>query len=280
MKLPKANIFTLLVSLAALMGGAGWAWHESQKICCAFPDEPGPDQQEAIPFERPTLGLMTSLPLYWPLGADIADLVGGGEVPWQRSALARSHELVLLDTLSPIAGLTPDTAETDPLAEIEYLAIIQPRGLSPSDNVALDAWVRAGGRLLLVLDPQLTGEYELPLGDPRRPNDIALNYPVLARWGLRGDFSGEQTEIRYAELPSTAIPVLMAQEIEIDEASRSGQNCSTDPTRLIAQCLAIGEGAVTLLGDAAIFEHPEFAGPNGEAVTALIDFAFAQQGAG
>lgn len=89
---------------------------------------------------------MTSLPLYWRLGADVADIASGNAlVPWQRQAMERRFDLVPLDTLSPIPALTPDEPETDPLAELDYLAIIQPRGLSPADNVALDEWVRAGG---------------------------------------------------------------------------------------------------------------------------------------
>ena len=97
--------------------------------------------------------------------------------------MARSYALEPLDTLSPIPALAADQPDLDPLAGLRRIAIIQPRGLSASDNVAVDGWVRAGGRLLLVLDPALTGEYDLPLGDPRRPVDTALIPPVANAWG-------------------------------------------------------------------------------------------------
>ena len=58
------------------------------------------------------------------------------------------YTLQPLDTLSPVPALSPDAPDTDPLAGLERLAVIQPRGLSPADNVALDQWVRGGGRLL------------------------------------------------------------------------------------------------------------------------------------
>ena len=113
---------------------------------------------------------MTSLPLYWPADAALADIAAGtAPPPWQRRAIEADYRLVPLDTLSPIPALSPDAPDTDPLAGLGLLAVIQPRGLSPADNVALDDWVRRGGRLLMALDPALTGDYEAPLGDPRRP---------------------------------------------------------------------------------------------------------------
>ena len=63
------------------------------------------------------LGLVSSLPLYWPLGADLAAIAQGqGQVPWQRAALARSYVLEPLDTLSPIPALGADQPDLDPLA--------------------------------------------------------------------------------------------------------------------------------------------------------------------
>ncbi len=137
------------------------------------PVAPGSEAPTAppVPDERPRLGLHTGLPLYRPLGLGVEAMVrGNGDVPWQRRAFERSNTLVPLDTLAPAPGLLPEDPPVDPLAGLERLAVIQPRALSPADNVALDDWVKAGGRLLLVLDPMLTGDYDLPIGDPRHPN--------------------------------------------------------------------------------------------------------------
>ena len=219
---------------------------------------------------------MTSLPLYWPLGADMAAIASGtAETPWQREVLERGFQLVPLDTLSPIAGLMESEAETDPLAGLERLAVIQPRGLSPADNVALDEWVRAGGHLLLALDPQLTGEYEFALGDPRRPTDMALVPPVLARWGLAGSFDPAQNrEIGFVELPVGRVPVLVSGEASVEGDAGARNGCVANSSPVLARCDAVGLGTVTYFEDAAVFEHRELAGENGVAIRALLDHAF------
>jgi hypothetical protein len=225
--------------------------------------------------ERPPLGLMTSLPLYWPEGTDLATLASGAApIPWQRRAMETRFELVPLDTLAPIAALSPEEPELDPLAGLQRLAAIQPRGLSPADNVALDNWVRGGGKLLLVLDPVLTGEYQAALGDPRRPVDTALILPVVKRWGLDIGFAIHETEDGYnrtIRLPGGAeLPLADYGMIEIgdDVAARC---TSSDPAFVTCR---VGKGQVALIADAALFEHPEFAGEGGERLLALLAFVF------
>ncbi|MEL7445114.1 MAG: hypothetical protein AAGK02_04790 [Pseudomonadota bacterium] len=226
--------------------------------------------------ERPKLGLMTSLPLYWPLGAGVSDIAGGElEKPWQRRALEERYQLVPLDTLTPIPALSPDDPETDPLAGLDRVAIIQPRGLSPADNVALDNWVRAGGQLLIALDPMLTGEYELPIGDPRRPIDTALIPPVVERWGLAVSYNPEQgSEVTYAELPGGPLPLVQAGEGKVVAVVGEENSCITHESKSLARCDAIGEGTVTAVYDAAAFEHVGPVGEDHSAINALLDYAF------
>lgn len=237
--------------------------------CDRAPAAPAP-QESAVPREK--LGLMTSLPIYWPLGAGVADIAAGrAPVPWQRAALEQAFVLEPLDTLSPIPGLTPDAPETDPLAGLDRLAVIQPRGLSPADNVALDDWVRGGGRLLLVLDPLLTGEYDLPLGDPRRPADTALIPPVVARWGLKVSVpSADTPESDYGtrDLPG-GIALPFAQPGQIEILPDGARTCALANGQSIMATCRIGKGRVTLLADAALFEHPEAAGEGGATLRAL-----------
>ena len=215
------------------------------------------------------LGLLSSLPLYWPLGADLATIAQGqGELPWQRTALARSYALEPLDTLSPIPALAADQPDLDPLAGLRRIAIIQPRGLSASDNVALDGWVRAGGRLLLVLDPALTGEYDLPLGDPRRPVDTALIPPVVARWGLAVSFDEDQAvAVTTARLGETALPLALSGAVTITDPKAA--DCTLLADGAAARC-RVGKGEVTLIADAALFEHEELAGEGGATMRAVI----------
>lgn len=233
---------------------------------------PGGPSPADLP-ERPRLGLMSSLPLLYPLGADIAAIASGSAgVPWQRAALERAYTLEPLDTLSPIPGLGPDAPETDPLAGLTRIAIIQPRGLSPADNVALDSWVRRGGRLLLVLDPALTGEYDLPLGDPRRPVDSALIPPVVARWGLAVGFD-EAQEAAVAEraLAKAVLPLALAGEVTITDPAAAA--CTLLAGGAAARC-RVGEGTVTLVADAALFEHPELGGEGAARLIAVLAEAF------
>lgn len=214
-------------------------------------------QPSAPPTEK--LGLMTSLPLYWPLEAGVEDIAAGrAPLPWQRAALEQAYVIEPLDSLTPIPGLTADAPATDPLAGLTRLAVIQPRGLSPADNVALDAWVRGGGRLLLALDPALTGEYELPLGDPRRPADSALIPPVVARWGLAVRFDETQADtVTEQALGEATLPLVLAGEVTITDPSAAA--CTLLADGAAARC-SVGKGEVTLIADAALFEHRELAG--------------------
>ncbi|WP_285711775.1 DUF4350 domain-containing protein [Erythrobacter oryzae] len=208
---------------------------------------------------REKLGLMTSLPLYWPLGAGVEEIAAGrAPPPWQRVALEAAYAIEPLDSLAPIPGLTPDAPATDPLAGLTRLAVIQPRGLSPADNVALDAWVRGGGRLLLVLDPALTGEYDLALGDPRRPAESALIPPVVARWGLAVRFDEAQdSKIVDTAFGDTYLPLVLAGEVAVTDPSAAA--CTLAAGGAAARC-TVGKGEVTLIADAALFEHHNLAG--------------------
>jgi hypothetical protein len=234
--------------------------------CDAAPGAPAPQQSAAF---REKLGLMTSLPIYWPLGAAMEDIAGGtAAMPWQRTALEAAYAIEPLDTLASVPGISPDAPETDPLAGLGLLAVIQPRGLSPADNVALDQWVRAGGHLLMVLDPALTGDYDLPLGDPRRPVDSALIPPVVARWGLAVRFDEAQPDgVSQQSLAGSALPLVLAGQVII--ADPAAALCTLEAAGAAARC-RVGEGQVTLIADAALFEHPELADEGGAALRGLL----------
>nr|WP_255547999.1 GldG family protein [Erythrobacter ani] len=227
--------------------------------------------------EKPRLGLMTSLPLYWPLGAQFGELLSSdAPISDQRQALEARFELLPLDTLSPIAGLSAGEPDLDPLEGLERLAVIQPRGLSPADNVALDAWVRGGGRLLLVLDPMLTADHHLPLGDPRRPVDIALIPPVVGRWGLEIDFDEDQPVPRKVALGDMQLSVALAGGIRVRDSG--ADDCDIMGDAVVARC-RIGEGEVTLIADAHAFEgnaehDHDHALDQPNQLSEVIDFAF------
>jgi hypothetical protein len=119
---------------------------------------------------KPQVLLMTALPLVWG--------EGGAFDPNSRPAglyTALQEEF----TLRPI-----DALDAENLAGAPLLLLIQPRWLAPAELVALDGWVRRGGRALILTDPRLNWHSELPLGDIRRPPPVGLLGPVLGHWGL------------------------------------------------------------------------------------------------
>ena len=249
------NSFFLALTVGAALGACG--------------EQPtdGPTDRPAKQAGEPRhkLGLMTSLPIYWPLGTELSDFASGNAaVPWQREALEEQFELVPLDTLSPIADLAPDAPRIDPLEGLDRLAIVQPRILSPSDNFALDQWVREGGQLLLVLDPALAGHFNLPLGDPRSPVETALIPPVLARWGLDIVFDEAQEPVRQIAIGQTPVPVALAGTIRASRVQENGVreiagrtgDCDFWGEGVMVRC-ALGAGQVTLIADAEAFlgEH-------------------------
>ena len=58
-----------------------------------------------------------------------------------------------------------------------------PLAQTAENLVALDQWVRGGGRVLLLADPMLEWPSERPLGDPLRPPPMFMDTGLLAPLG-------------------------------------------------------------------------------------------------
>lgn len=192
------------------------------------------------------MGVMGTIPLYWGEAEEMGDLLSGAEPHWARAVIERDHELRPLDTLA---------AET--LAGLDLLLLAQPRALAAAENVALDRWVRDGGRLLLFADPMLTGESHFPLGDRRRPQEVILLSPILTHWGLRLQFMEDQPAApRMVAADGVELPVRLAGSFVREDA---GTGCALDAEAVLARC-AIGAGRAVILADAALLDlhdpHP------------------------
>ena len=211
------------------------------------------------------IGLFTSLAI---LGSDSPDLgadLRGDQAPhWARGVLAQRGPLVPLDSLTGPPG-------HGPLDGLTRLVIAQPRPLSPAENVALDNWVRGGGNLLLLADPALTEDSAFAIGDPRRPQAVALLSPILGRWGLdllfddAQELGDVQREVLGAELPVNLTGHF---------ATRGQANCRLWAGGLAVTC-KIGQGRVVAVADAAVLERDDAAGTRPGALNALLDSAFA-----
>lgn len=251
MIVPRNKRILILAALGLLVGVVFWIWTSSNNRS---------DLSEAGP--KPGLGLMTTLPIYWSEAESIDEMLqGGDEKHWARTALEQDYRLLPLDTLAEGGGLE----------ELDYLLLAQPRALSPQENVALDEWVRGGGKLLLFADPLLTGESRFHLGDRRRPLDIALLSPILKRWGLVLELDEAQDGAeRIIQAESFSIPVQLAGRWSV---SPEDQDCELAAKALVASC-TVGDGQVLAVADAAMLELGHHASEHSDSLRDLTHLAF------
>lgn len=192
-----------------------------------------------------TIGLFTSLPIQWREADSIREHLSASPAHWAMAVL-QSHGPVR--PIDSFMGGSKGAA----LKDLRLLVMAQPRPLAPQENVALDAWVRKGGRLLLFADPILTGDSRFSPGDPRRPQDIAMLSPILAHWGLRMAFDEEQAPgERRVPLEGGEVPVNLPGRLALTPDAR---NCVILGDGIAARC-RIGRGQVVVMADAALLEE-------------------------
>lgn len=211
------------------------------------------EQETEVP---PVIGVMTTIPIFWgePVEHSDAFLVSELRPHWAKPLLEEHYNLLPVDYLAP-----------DSLFLFDGILLAQPRGLSGEENVAIDAYVRGGGRVLLLADPMMTGESLYHIGDRRRPQDVALLSPILARWGLELRFDEAQAQgLIQVDFGGAAIPVNLAGEF-----AALGDNCILSNDARVARC-AVGEGEVLALADAAILD---LYGPWDGAESAILTLA-------
>lgn len=164
--------------------------------------------------ERPTLALVTSLPLVF---GESFSLEGGGS-----PALTRLEQRY---RVLPI-GVT----DASSLRGQRLLLMAHPRAQPAEALVQLDRWVRRGGHLLLLADPRLDWPSDRPLGDKLRPPPAFADTGLLAHWGLS---------------LSTPRP----GESATAGTLAGGGKCEIRNDGLVARC-RIGRGVATVIADA------------------------------
>ena len=204
---------------------------------------------------RPRLALMGTVPLYWGEAEDFGELLdASNHAHWARAEIEQDLALAPLDFL---------TAEA--LEPYRFLLLAQPRALAGEENVALDAWVREGGRVLIFADPMMTGESRFALGDRRRPNDVVLLSPILAHWGLELLYDESQQFGLHDAADagdSALIPVNLPGRLEVV----SGEECASPREDLLIARCTVGKGQALIVADAAMID---FEGPHDGAANAL-----------
>jgi hypothetical protein len=174
--------------------------------------------------QRPTLLLLTSLPLMF--GEDFSLRHNGSPA---LKALESRYRVV------PIS-----LADPGELSKGRLLLMAQPPAQPAENLVALDHWVRGGGRVLLLADPMLEWPSAHPLGDPLRPPVMFTDTGLLAHWGLRLD-APDVRGPSGAKLGGVRVLV-------ISPGTLSG-GCEISSDRLVASCV-IGKGKAIVVADA------------------------------
>jgi hypothetical protein len=188
--------------------------------------------------------LLTSLPIVF--GEDFSVQQNGSPA---LAALERRYRVVPIGTADP--------AE---LAKGRLLLMAQPRAQPAEDLVAIDQWVRGGGRVLLLADPMLEWPSERPLGDPLRAPAMFMDTGLLAHWGLRLDAPDERGP-RAGELGGYDVAT-------VSPGTLSG-GCGIGQGRLVAHC-RIGKGRATIVADADILDTAEIGSDAGRNLDGVL----------
>ena len=189
--------------------------------------EPPPIEPRA-PAERPELMLLTSLPIVFAEGFG---LEGGGSAALK--AMESRYRVRLISI-----------ADAGSLNSGRLLLMAHPLAQPAEALVELDAWVRSGGRVLLLADPRLEWAGERPLGDPLRPPPAFADTGLLRHWGLTL-YAPEKPGRSQRSLDGRQVAVNSAGELE-----RSGNSpCAIAAQGLVARC-TIGRGKATVIADA------------------------------
>ncbi|MCW2404933.1 hypothetical protein M2336_001562 [Sphingobium sp. B1D7B] len=205
--------------------------------------------QSATAGDRPSVALFSALPLH-----DVAMGAVHG-VPATQSIGLRSPLLRALDlhvSLHPLDALNDHS-----LAGHAAVLLAQPRAMAPEELVALDRWVRAGGRAVVLADPLLLWPDPRPLVHPGRPPLTSLLDPLLAHWGVRleaaefsaqshGDGHGGEASDRRTLASGALLQVAGASRFVVREPTAG---CTPAEQGFIATC-RLGRGQALLVADA------------------------------
>jgi hypothetical protein len=201
------------------------------------------------------IAMMSSIPLQWG-EASMGEIAKGEAAPTQFFHLvAEIGEIRMVDDL---AALKKSSAA--------LLILVQPRMLSPQELVALDKWVRAGGRTIIFADPALQWPSEFPLGDNRRPLFTSFLSPLFKHWGLElvMPMETDEEQATVVEVGGQRLSVVSHGNWVQKEAKGY---CKIDASLLVANC-KVGKGRAILIADADMLDDAQLSNgllPSGQA---------------
>ena len=183
------------------------------------------DETGRAAHSKPDLYVLTSLPLMFDEGFALGPARG------EAATFLRERY-----TLKPI-----DLPSQLPKGAV--LLAAQPRALPAEELVALDKWVRDGGKLLLLADPLLEWPSERAVGDRLRPPVSFADTGLLANWGLRLD-APDARGLRHFPNEMANVDTLSPGKLV-----NVGGPCSDDAEGISASC-SLGQGEVFIIADA------------------------------
>jgi hypothetical protein len=189
----------------------------------------------------PHVTMLTGLPLRWSDGRDLAAMLAQGtndDPILARLQAAGSVRLV-------------DSIVDDPPSPGGALLLAHPRALAPREMVAVDAFVRKGGRAVVLADALSGWPMRYPIGDPRNPPVTSLLTPLLDHWGVvLAAVSPDDRHVVTVEMERARLRLFSAGRFE-----RLPPACRAFADRHVARC-PIGDGEVWLVGDADLLFAP------------------------
>lgn len=199
-----------------------------------------PNAYAIAPDKQIRVTILSSLPLEQTHGETVAARLHGEIQVAPALALLRDQFTVrFIDDVT--AG---DLAATD------VLLLAHPRALSPQSLVAIDYWVRGGGRAIVLADGLSSWPPSYPLGDPRNPPVTSLLTPLLTHWGVRLDApSPADSGLRLWQQDQHRLHLLSAGRLV-----RENGGCALSNDGIYGDC-AIGAGRVLLFADADLLHE-------------------------
>lgn len=229
-----AAVGLLAICLLSGVGGAMLRWSASRIAAgimlasAALLSWLGPHDRVVGPAVRPSLAVMTALPLFWEEGGMVR-----ADAP-------------IIDVLRKHFNVRALDHPAD-LGINDRLLLAQPRDPGPEGLVRIDAWLRDGGQMLILADPQLDWPSRLPLGDRRRaPRYTALG-PLLTHWGVVLEPIAEG-EVRHFLRDDRLLTTVAAGRLRA-----TGPTCRAIDDGLVMRC-AVGRGEATIVADADLLD--------------------------
>lgn len=195
----------------------------------------------AASADAPAATMLTGLPLHWSGSGDIAAIISDGAED--------DPALVRLEAMGPVLLVDSLVDRVPPPGGT--LLIAHPRALAPQELVAIDAFVRGGGKAVMLADALSGWPTRHPLGDPRNPPVTSLLTPLLGHWGVTlGAAPVDSDGVQSVDVDGAQLRLSTAGAFE-----RLPPACRAFADRRVAQC-RIGAGEAWLVGDADLLFAP------------------------